>query len=278
MKSAGELLRKAREEQNRSLDDVASAVKISKNFLQEIENGKMPNVPGTYVRAFLRDYAIELGLKPEDVFREISKDPELVKILDLKNVSSSASLNVSERVAPNVHVELKKKKKTHQYQIVMVITVFIFTGLALSIFFFRENKISSNVKEISFNEMLKDKEHPPSPAAQIQESSGITSPKSIAVIPDTLVLEGVASESVWVRITSDGKNISETIIPPFVRKKWFAKEEFLISIGNGAAITFTFNGQKIGAFSITRKPVKNLILSPKTIEKILPSNIKQAAP
>lgn len=68
MDSVGELLKKTREQQHRSLSDIAEVTRISKSTLAAIEEGKggfLP--PPSYVRGFLRLYATELGLDPEEV-------------------------------------------------------------------------------------------------------------------------------------------------------------------------------------------------------------------
>ncbi len=60
----GESLKAARIEQKRSLDDVASAIKINRRHLEAIESGDFDKLPqGPYVAAFLREYARALGLR-----------------------------------------------------------------------------------------------------------------------------------------------------------------------------------------------------------------------
>ena len=59
----GEKLRAARVEQRRSLEDVASAIKINRRHLEAIEAGNLGELPqGPYVAAFVREYARALGL------------------------------------------------------------------------------------------------------------------------------------------------------------------------------------------------------------------------
>jgi transcriptional regulator with XRE-family HTH domain len=63
-RSFGESLKAARIEQKRSLDDVASAIKINRHHLEAIEAGDIAKLPqGPYAAAFLREYAKVLGLK-----------------------------------------------------------------------------------------------------------------------------------------------------------------------------------------------------------------------
>ncbi len=68
-RSFGESLKAARIEQKRSLDDLASAIKINRKHLEAIESGDLSKLPqGPYVAAFLREYARALKLTvPSDL-------------------------------------------------------------------------------------------------------------------------------------------------------------------------------------------------------------------
>ena len=63
----GEFLRRERELRYISLDDVAERTKISRRYLEAIEEGQYDRLPGeTFVRGFIRSYAQSVGLDPED--------------------------------------------------------------------------------------------------------------------------------------------------------------------------------------------------------------------
>ncbi len=82
MSDLGQLLRKARTEQNISLDQLQETTKIRKRYLEAIEEGKYDILPGTfYVRAFIKQYSEAVGLDADEVFRLYahiipSADPE----------------------------------------------------------------------------------------------------------------------------------------------------------------------------------------------------------
>ncbi|HZG86778.1 helix-turn-helix domain-containing protein [Paenibacillus sp.] len=82
MSDLGQLLRKARTEQNITLDQLQETTKIRKRYLEAIEEGKFNILPGTfYVRAFIKQYSEAVGLDPDEVFRLYahvipSADPE----------------------------------------------------------------------------------------------------------------------------------------------------------------------------------------------------------
>ncbi|MBW7454591.1 RodZ domain-containing protein [Paenibacillus sepulcri] len=70
MSDLGALLRKAREQRGLSLDDIQDLTKIRKHYLEAIEEGNYSVLPGTfYVRAFVKNYAENVGLDAEEVLR-----------------------------------------------------------------------------------------------------------------------------------------------------------------------------------------------------------------
>ena len=68
MYTVGEILRKARNEKNLSLDDIEKNLRIRKKFLVAIEENawdRLPSLP--YIKGFLRNYSSYLGLKSEEI-------------------------------------------------------------------------------------------------------------------------------------------------------------------------------------------------------------------
>ncbi|MFJ5963315.1 helix-turn-helix domain-containing protein [Bacillus sp. NPDC093026] len=75
MTELGKRLIEAREEKGMSLEDLQTATKIQKRYLQAIEQGNYDIIPGKfYVRAFIKQYAEAVGLNHEQLFEEFRKD------------------------------------------------------------------------------------------------------------------------------------------------------------------------------------------------------------
>src|ERR1700730_7784476 len=69
--SFGERLRDARERRGISLRQIANAPKISVSVLEALERNDISKLPGgIFGRAFVRSYAIEVGLDPEATIQE----------------------------------------------------------------------------------------------------------------------------------------------------------------------------------------------------------------
>src|SRR5947209_13558017 len=62
----GQMLRDARERRGISLREIANATKISVAVLEALERNDISKLPGgIFGRAFVRSYAVEVGLDPE---------------------------------------------------------------------------------------------------------------------------------------------------------------------------------------------------------------------
>src|SRR5699024_10715050 len=61
----GERLKEAREEKGLSLEDIQQKTKIQNRYLQAIEEDNLDDLPGKfYARAFIKEYALAVGLDP----------------------------------------------------------------------------------------------------------------------------------------------------------------------------------------------------------------------
>src|SRR5579862_1382756 len=67
----GSRMRQTREQRGVSLRQIANATKISVSFLEALERNDIARLPGgIFSRAFVRSYAVEVGLDPEETIRD----------------------------------------------------------------------------------------------------------------------------------------------------------------------------------------------------------------
>ncbi len=75
--SAGEMLRNARTtgRRKREISTIAKQLCIREEFLDALENGNYNVIPETvYILGFARNYAMELGLNPDEIVAKIKKE------------------------------------------------------------------------------------------------------------------------------------------------------------------------------------------------------------
>lgn len=74
MKELGAWLKGVREEKNISIEDLQKETKIRKTYLVAIEEGNEDRLPGeVYLKGFLRNYALAIGLDPAEVMAKYKK-------------------------------------------------------------------------------------------------------------------------------------------------------------------------------------------------------------
>ena len=68
MRTVGEILKKARQEKNLTLDEIEKSLRIRKKFLMALEENAwdmLPSLP--YIKGFLKNYSAFLGLNAEEM-------------------------------------------------------------------------------------------------------------------------------------------------------------------------------------------------------------------
>ena len=84
-----ETLRAERQRAGLTLEEISSRTKIKVAFLQAIERGEFERLPGTFfVRAFLRTYAREVHLSPDEVVG--AYDAQVAPVVEASPVGQSA--------------------------------------------------------------------------------------------------------------------------------------------------------------------------------------------
>jgi cytoskeleton protein RodZ len=79
MGELGAKLRGERERRGIGIDEIEAQTRIRAKFLLALEEERFDVLPGpAYVRAFVRDYAEQLGLDPQEFVAELNARPELV--------------------------------------------------------------------------------------------------------------------------------------------------------------------------------------------------------
>jgi hypothetical protein len=90
---------------------------------------------------------------------------------------------------------------------------------------------------------------------------------SIPLLPDSLRLEIVTLDSVWVSLTSDNLASQEFLFGANRTRSWMAKERFLVTMGNAGGATFRLNGVDLGALGRRGAVVRNIPITHISLKK-----------
>src|SRR5229473_6341270 len=98
----GSKLREARDRRGVTLRQIANATKISIGVLEALERNDISRLPGgIFSRAFVRSYALEVGLEPEETIQEF--------IAQFPHDSVIAGHRASEKVEDHEAVENSRR-------------------------------------------------------------------------------------------------------------------------------------------------------------------------
>ncbi len=276
----GKRLRAAREASGRTIDDLASATRINKVFLEEMENGRAPKVPEIYLRAFVKAFAMEVGVDPAELLDMLAEpapapaSPVAEGRAEALASPVSPDRAPSTRGVPEVPADAGRsgpEAVRRQAKILVGLASLVVVGLLMSVYWLRNERNEKGVQEISFSDVVKEQTAKLQPADSSKDTS-LIAPRAVkgagplAVAKgDSLRLHAATSESVWVHIAVDGAEPTEYTLPPGFQLEWKAAKEFKISLGNPGGIAFTLNGKKLGRLGEGKKPVKNVVLSRATL-------------
>jgi cytoskeletal protein RodZ len=224
----GSKLREARERRGVTLRQIADATKISAGQLEALERNDISRLPGgIFSRAFVRSYAIEVGLDPEEMIQEF--------IAQFPNDSVTAGHPTSQHVDDPESLESDRR----------MASVFL-RLIALSI------PVAGIV--LYFGLSGRRAAGPPAPkAASVERPSPVVAPASAATDPsggspssdvasDRLTVGILATSPCWVSATVDGRRAFERQFQTGERQQVEARHELVLTVADGSALTLTLNG------------------------------------
>lgn len=264
MASVGDILREARVEQQRSIEDVAAVTKIRPNIIQALESNDLDVLPLPYIKSFVKTYAKLLGVaereevrsflasqqpQPPKVYRttpptpEPDKSPKPVVVTKQKPETPPAQPPAQDSGFPTMPLGKPVRTST--------INTIVYGGLALGVlvlayYFLLYEGTESTVVDT------------PPPATQPIDVGTAGDPQpSVDVAPadsvepgvvaeqDSLILEARTVAKVWISIVADGKRSTQMTLEPDNTYRWSADSIFTLSLGNAGGIQFTLNGRPL---------------------------------
>ncbi len=254
----GEELKQTRLEKKMSLMDISAETRISLRFLEAIERGQFQILPQTYVRAFLREYALMLDLDPSDIMQRYNSARQGIssrKSDELTSQHLSLQDTMSTGYLKNQIFSLSPLQRN------IAFGIFIVAAIALIIILANVNRSLDSdkpVMEVPFDHVVRESE-----AASIPSLSAAVDSAPIIVAPlkDSLRLEITTLDSVWISLLIDGKKGEEHLFGANRKRMWTAKERFVVTMGNAGGAIFQLNGKDIGSLGKRGAVVRNAVIT-----------------
>lgn len=233
----GARLRAAREAKQISLREIANTTKISVSALEALEENDINQLPGgIFTRAFVRSYAAEVGLDPEDTMRDfVAQAPE-------------AGIDEEETYDHHAH-----EPDLFQSQQRMAGTVLKLIAIGLPVaglLLYLGTRIVTTGSDSPEAPPATTTTAPASPAPverPVRTEPPVTA-QSMAQGPLTIVLRPLAD--CWVSLRVDGESVFERVMRSGERESYEAEDEIILNVGDAGAFAFAINqqtGRSLGA-------------------------------
>jgi cytoskeleton protein RodZ len=239
----GGKLRDARERRSISLLQIAHATKISVAALEALERNDISRLPGgIFSRAFVRSYAIEVGLDPDATIQEF-----IAQFPNAAVTAGQAGREIEDRVA------IESDRRTAG-------TFLWLIGLSLPIaaalvYFATARRVpplpvaalsspsAENVPAAEKPATPAPVEERPAPApAAPAEPAVVAVPPVAAAANDPLAVKLSVRRPCYISASVDGQKRVDRLLEPGEEQTIDVRREMVITVGDASAITLTLNG------------------------------------
>lgn len=265
MDEIGQKLRAARVEKGLTIDDLQQKTKIQKRYLIAIEEGQFNQLPGDfYVRAFVKQYADEVGLNSAELLNEYDasmKKAEPVAEADLANNQTRKTKNEDPRM------EMIKK---YLPQGIVILLVVVILGAIFGIA--NQNKNNNKTKIPDQSQVVKKKktqketkssdkkatDQEPKESKKTKDSNKVsiteseTTPgtfevKNISTNNSKMELKGLNAQA-WVQVTIDGQTTWQGALDPDNKQEVEIPQgakNITVQTGNAPETEISIAGEKV---------------------------------
>jgi cytoskeleton protein RodZ len=291
MNSVGEILRSARESQGRVMAEIAEELCITKRYLQALERDDLSKLPGTFFyKSFVKQYAAILGvpmskLQPGiDAITATEAEPPLPGQAfpgqagpGQAGPGRAAAENAARSSPAPVRVLDPLVEASNRYfsnrKIGVPMAALAGMLLACTGFYSWWNQPPNQARAARFQPAAASRTAAPSSAAGSSAAQApIVNVSTTSDGVNHVVLNLSATESTWLSITSEGKQIFSGILQASQTKTLTASDAAQMKVGNAGGIAVRLNGKEIGPLG-ERGQVRTILFTPDKFEIV-----EQASP
>lgn len=248
MDDFGGKLRQARERRGISLRQIAASTKIAAAALDALERNDISKLPGgIFSRAFVRSYAVEVGLDPDETVREF---------LDRFNQEPPPS---AEAVAAIPDEEKEFEQRQRKAGVVLGIVVAAIPVIILVLYFALRSRPAPPPAPEPAQTAAAPVEIPPAPPAPAADAGA---PSAVS-LTGRLTLDLHPTSACWVSLTVDGRKLFARVMQPGEHESHIVQREAVVDVGDAGAFAFSVNG-RLGKSLGDTGQVKTLRLTPAT--------------
>ena len=235
----GARLRAAREAQQLSLREISETTKISVSALEALEKNDVAQLPGgIFTRAFVRSYATEVGLDPEETMRDF------VAQVPAEGIDEERKYDTQSRE----HDLFQSQQRMAGTVLTLVAIGLPVAGLLLYLGTWAVTT-GTDVPEAPVAETAPAL---PGPVERPVRTEPPVTADPVSQGSLTIVLRPRAD--CWVSLTVDGEVVFEDMMHAGDRESYEAADEMSLIVGDAGAFAFEINqqaGRSLGASGVT---------------------------
>lgn len=270
MQGIGEILKKTREEQGISLDEVAEATKIRSKYLRALEEEQFDALPGdVYAKGFATAYLKYLGIKDR---------PDVLEVMKPKVKEPEKPVQEEPETPYKLAVTPKRKQKAERFEETPLnknAKLIIILSLAAILLLFAVQGIYSKQMAALENpdEQIQQQVEEQQDEQQDEQNGEADVPQEPATPPEPEVpvydslemrleilnVNPNAKDQCWMQITVDGK-VTETTMSEGQIQDIKAAHSVQLNLGNAGVVKVTVNGQDLGTLGNQGQVVKKSFL------------------
>lgn len=249
MGAFGDSLRRERELRGVTLAEISESTKISKRWLQALEDEEFELLPGgVFNRGFVRAYAHFLGINEEQAVADYV-------------VASNEQQPPEDRFPLEIHEKPDSPKmKPRRSLVPLLLAVLALVLLVSGWTFWMKHKITAQSASVAHaNSQSVDSQ--PSPAApqavqpavapvdssSQQSAAGGEKTQPSQDLSGSFSVVIKATKSSWISIAADGKTIWEGTLDADDEREVTANKQLVLKTGNAAGTEVSYNGKTLGA-------------------------------
>jgi cytoskeletal protein RodZ len=258
MDDFGGKLRQARERRGISLRQIAASTKISAAALEALERNDISKLPGgIFSRAFVRSYASEVGLDPDETVKEF---------LDRFNQEPPPTAEAVAAVVPEAEAEFEHKQR--RAAMAVKIALIGLPVLLVILYFALRARTAAQGRPDAQPAAAPVNTTPAAPAAATDPGAPPLPPPPATAAAAGLTLELRPTAECWVSLTVDGTKLFARVMQAGERQSHPVAREAVVEIGDAGAFAFRVNGRE-GRILGDKGQVKTLRITPATASQYI---------
>jgi cytoskeletal protein RodZ len=263
MTSVGEILRRERQAQGREVPEIAEDLCITQRYLRAIEEDDIQSLPGTFFyKSFVKQYASLLGLDEEKL--QASVDALTASAEPLPLPGANPKYHPLREVDPIVADSNRRYFSDRRVGLSVAALAVVLLGC--SGFYTWWNKASRGVQAATNRVNAIPVASVKNPAVPTVDVTTETGPDGV----NHVVLNLSATETTWLSITSEGKNIFSGVLQPSQTKTLRASDVAKMKVGNAGGLDVRWNGKAIGPIG-PRGQVRVVLFTPENFQILPPA-------